>query len=75
MLQNLLYSYLDSPSREAFSPDLPVIDLAAHKFLASINNTTIERGWLHLRFQWGDNVIVFWNAGSDLYDPMEPVQE
>ena len=61
--------------REAFAPDLPIIILAAHKFLKSIHNTTIERGWLRLRLQWGDNVIVFWEAGCELYDPLDPVQE
>jgi hypothetical protein len=63
------------PYREAFAPDLPVAILAAHKFLKSINNTTIERGWLRLRLQWGDNVILFWESGQDLFDPLDHVQE
>ncbi|KAK7690805.1 hypothetical protein QCA50_005905 [Cerrena zonata] len=58
--------------REAFSPHL--IDpggsnvLPAHRFMKSVHNITIERGWLRLRLQWGDNVKVFWEAGSGVYD-------
>jgi hypothetical protein len=60
--------------REAFSPDLPVSVLPAHLFVKSIHNTTIERGWLRMRLQWGDNVIVFWEAGSDRYNSTDPNQ-
>ncbi|KAH9884127.1 hypothetical protein C8Q73DRAFT_749482 [Cubamyces lactineus] len=59
-----------SALREEFSPDLPVRKLAAHRFLPSIENTTIERGWLRLRLEWGDDVKVFWEAGKDIYDEM-----
>lgn len=54
---------------------MPITLIKAHAFVQSIHNTTIERGWLHLRLEWGDNVIVFWEAGHNLYDPLDPVQE
>ncbi|KAF8592319.1 hypothetical protein K439DRAFT_1643785 [Ramaria rubella] len=54
--------------REAFSSELPITELPAHQFLASIHNTTIERGWLHLRLQWGDNVKVMWYKGTEQYN-------
>jgi hypothetical protein len=60
--------------REAFSPDLSVMVLPAHLFVKSIHNTTIKRGWLRMRLQWGDNVIVFWEAGHEIYDPTDPHQ-
>ncbi|KAF8578841.1 hypothetical protein K439DRAFT_1648654 [Ramaria rubella] len=43
-------------------------ELPAHQFLASIHNMTIERGWLHLRLQWGDNVKVMWYKGTEQYN-------
>ena len=61
--------------RETFAADLPITILAARKFFKSIHNMTIEHGWLRLHLQWGDNVIFFWEAGRDLYDPLDPVQE
>ncbi|TBU22809.1 hypothetical protein BD311DRAFT_675229 [Dichomitus squalens] len=60
--------------REEFAADYPVLKLPPHRFLPSIHNTTIERGWLRLRLQWGDDVKVFWEAGQDLYDEMDPDQ-
>ncbi|KAH7903949.1 hypothetical protein BJ138DRAFT_1019807 [Hygrophoropsis aurantiaca] len=60
--------------REIFNPDLPVSEFPAHRFMRSVNNITIERGWLRLRLQWGDNVLVFWEAGRDIYNPTDPQQ-
>ncbi|KAF8585605.1 hypothetical protein K439DRAFT_1646596 [Ramaria rubella] len=54
--------------REAFSPELPITELPAHQFLASIHNTTIEQGWLRLRLQWGNNVKVMWYKGTEQYN-------
>jgi hypothetical protein len=48
--------------------------LPAHRFLKSIHNITIERGWLRVRVQWGDNVKVFWEAGEEIYNDMDPRQ-
>ncbi|KAG2340669.1 hypothetical protein BDR05DRAFT_950211 [Suillus weaverae] len=42
--------------REFFSPNLSTDELPAHQFLKSVHNITIERGWLHVQLQWGDNV-------------------
>ncbi|KAL1938193.1 hypothetical protein VTO73DRAFT_11837 [Trametes versicolor] len=56
--------------REEFAPNLPLAELPAHRFMRSIQNTTIERGWLRLRLEWGDDVKVFWEAGKDIYDEM-----
>ncbi|RDX41373.1 hypothetical protein OH76DRAFT_1423158 [Lentinus brumalis] len=63
-----------SALREEFSRDLPVDQLPAHRFLPSIENTTIERGWLRLRLEWGDDVKLFWEAGKDIYNEMDPRQ-
>ena len=55
-------------NRELFSPHLNREQLVAHMFLKSVHNITIERGWLRLHLQWGDNVKIFWDAGSDIYN-------
>ncbi|KAF5346279.1 hypothetical protein D9757_014839 [Collybiopsis confluens] len=54
--------------RETFASDLAVDILPAHRFLQSIHNITIERGWLRLRLDRGDNVKIFWDAGSNIYN-------
>lgn len=59
-------------NREFFTPNLPITEIIAHAFLRSIHNITIERGWLQLRLQWGDNVKVFWDGGVGLYDSLDP---
>ncbi|KIK32618.1 hypothetical protein CY34DRAFT_18913 [Suillus luteus UH-Slu-Lm8-n1] len=60
--------------REIFSPNLSTDELPAHRFLKSVHNITIERGWLRVRVQWGDNVKVFWEAGEEIYNDMDPRQ-
>ncbi|KZP06766.1 hypothetical protein FIBSPDRAFT_914630 [Athelia psychrophila] len=60
--------------RELFASHLPIDELPAHRFLKSIHNITIERGWLRLRIQWGDNVKVFWEAGAGIYNASDPQQ-
>ncbi|KAJ8579873.1 hypothetical protein M405DRAFT_869891 [Rhizopogon salebrosus TDB-379] len=60
--------------REIFSLNLSTDELPAHRFLKSVHNITIERGWLRVRVQWGDNVKVFWEAGEEIYNDMDPRQ-
>src|SRR5277367_4262970 len=56
---------------EIFS-DLSLDELPAHRFLRSIHNITIERGWFRLRLQWGDNIKVFYHAGVHVYNSSDP---
>ncbi|KAF8572786.1 hypothetical protein K439DRAFT_1665947 [Ramaria rubella] len=60
--------------REAYSPDLPIEEVPAHRFLKSINNITIKRGWIRTRLQWGENVKIHWEEGNGVYDPTNPQQ-
>jgi len=57
---------------EYSSPHLDLTELVAHVFMRSVNNITIEHGWLPLHIQWGDNVKVFWEAGSDIVNLANP---
>jgi hypothetical protein len=61
--------------REIFSPNLPTDELPAHCFLKSVYNITIEHGWLCVQVQWGDNVKIFWEAGEEIYNDMDPHQQ
>jgi len=67
------YGYANA-LREAFAAHLNLDELPAHRFVQSIHNITIERGWLRLRLQWGDNVKIFWDAGVGLYNSSNPDQ-
>ncbi|KIJ48438.1 hypothetical protein M422DRAFT_247775 [Sphaerobolus stellatus SS14] len=60
--------------REIFSPELVDGEIPAHRFLRSVTNITIERGWLQLRLQWGDNVKVYWEAGHGIYNEADVQQ-
>ena len=61
--------------RGYFSPEMDEVAIgAAHVFLKSIYNITIERGWLRVRLAWGDNVKLFWKAGEGIYNPTVPKQ-
>ncbi|KAF9470531.1 hypothetical protein BDN70DRAFT_888988 [Pholiota conissans] len=56
--------------RDLFS-DLDSEESPAHRFMRSINNITIERGWLRFRLALGDTLIAIWRSGSHLYNPMD----
>jgi hypothetical protein len=53
------------PSWYSFINEVP-----AHRFLRSIHNITIERGWSQLKFQFDANVDKFWDEGTlnGIYD-------
>lgn len=58
-------------SRQIFHPDCPIEEVPAHVYLRSIHNISIERSWLRLRLDLGDNAIKFFNQGIEdgIYDP------
>ncbi|KIJ25003.1 hypothetical protein M422DRAFT_194010, partial [Sphaerobolus stellatus SS14] len=59
----LIYG-LATALREAFFPDFPIDEVPAHRFLRSIHNITIERGWSQLKFQFDADVDEFWDRAS-----------
>lgn len=62
--------------REVFHSEYDNTELPAHVYLRSIHNIAIERSWLRLRLDWGDNVVLFFNKGIEdgLYNPNDPQQ-
>lgn len=59
-----------------FYPEYSIDELAAHIYLRSVHNISIERSWLRLRLDWGDNVVIFFNKGIEdgVYNPNNPQQ-
>jgi len=60
--------------RTIFHPDYDHTELPAHVYMRSVRNITIERGWLRLRLDWGDNVVTFFQKGIEdgMYHPDDP---
>lgn len=50
--------------------------LPAHVYMRSVHNISIERSWLRLRLEWGDNAVQFFNKGIDdgVYNAADPTQ-
>ena len=64
-----LTQYLSS--RAAFHPTIDPQELPAHIYVQSVHNISIERSWLRLRLEWGNNAVQIFNDGiqAGLYNP------
>ncbi|TDL13749.1 hypothetical protein BD410DRAFT_817268 [Rickenella mellea] len=62
--------------RNIFHPEYDLEELPAHVYLRSVHNISIERQWLRLRLDWGDNVVMFFNKGVEdgVYNAQIPQQ-
>ncbi|KAK7434314.1 hypothetical protein VKT23_020264 [Stygiomarasmius scandens] len=69
---SMLYGLVNA-LREIFHPDCPIDQLPAHVYLRSVHNISIERSWLRLRLDFGDNAIIFFRKGIDdgIYNPTD----
>jgi len=76
LASQMIFSYSHHPCSEYFAPDIDSQDVPAHRFLRSVHNIVIERGWLCLRSVWGDNVYVEFMKGVEdgTYNEDDPVQ-
>lgn len=61
-------------NRKIFHPDYDNSELPAHVYLRSVHNISIERSWLRLRLDWGDNAVAAFRQGEErgLYNPSDP---
>jgi len=59
--------------REIFFSDISTDELPAHRYQRSIHNIVVERSWLHLRMELGDNAVLFFRKGEEegIYNPMD----
>ena len=64
----------ESVCREIFHPDMDLTELPAHIYLRSVHNISIERSWLRLQLEWGDNAVLTFEKGKDegIYNPDNP---
>jgi hypothetical protein len=66
------------PCREIFHPDFDDLhELPAHVYLRSVHNITVERSWLRLRLDWGDNAVIVFGRGEaeGWYNPHDISQQ
>ena len=49
--------------RLCFHGDIDIAELPAYNYLQSVHNIAVERSWLRLRLDFGDNAIIFFNKG------------
>ena len=75
VLTGCYFSYSYRSCREYFAPNIDREDVPAHRFLRSVHNIVIERGWLRLRSVWGDNVYLEFIKGVEdgTYNEDDPV--
>ncbi|KAJ6505041.1 hypothetical protein C8R45DRAFT_1051009 [Mycena sanguinolenta] len=62
--------------RDMFHPVLSEAGIQAHNYLRSVHNISVERTWLRLRLEFGDNAVLNFRQGiEDLkYDADDPDQ-
>ena len=53
------------PNRLRFHGDIDLAELPAYNYLRSVHNITVERSWLRLRLDFGDNAVIFFNRGIE----------
>jgi len=73
----LRYQFISNDiSSEIFHSDIHQDELPAHIYIRSIRNITVERSWLRLRLEFGDNAVLFFNKGIEdgIYNPEDPNQ-
>ena len=68
---DIFIRWLNLHTREIFHPDFDLAGLPAHIYLRSVHNISIERSWLRLRLDWGDNAVIAFEKGKDdgIYNP------
>lgn len=49
---------------EIFHPDFDTDVVPAHVYLRSVHNISIERSWLRLRCEVGDNAVIVFQQGE-----------
>lgn len=68
---------LQNALREIFHPDFDGRELPAHVYLRSVHNISVERAWLRLRLDWGDNAVLVYEKGEEegWYNPHDENQQ
>ncbi|KAF8164040.1 hypothetical protein K438DRAFT_1775735 [Mycena galopus ATCC 62051] len=55
---------------DMFQPELAAAGVQAHTYLHSVHNISVERSWLRLQLDFGDNAVLNFNKGKEdgVYD-------
>ncbi|KAJ6622518.1 hypothetical protein B0H10DRAFT_2162751 [Mycena sp. CBHHK59/15] len=71
----LLYGIVNA-LRQRFHPDIDSIEVPPHVYLRSVHNISVERQWLRLRLDFGDNCVLAYNQGIEngQYNSNDPDQ-
>ncbi|PPQ79723.1 hypothetical protein CVT26_016028 [Gymnopilus dilepis] len=56
---------LSNALRQIFFPEYDLNDLPAHCYLRSVHNISIERSWLRLRLELGNNAVLEYEKGAE----------
>ncbi len=54
--------------------DISNDEIPAHRYVRSVHNIAIERSWLRLRLDFGDNMVQSFEKGEHMgiYKPADP---
>jgi hypothetical protein len=58
-------SYLLFNSSESFHLDIDPMETPAHVYMRSVHNIAVERSWLRLCLEFGDNAVIVFKRGED----------
>jgi len=59
--------------RRAYHPDIDADIIRAHEYVRSVHNISVERSWLRLRLDWGNNAVEVFHEGihQGIYQPTD----
>ncbi|KAJ7021740.1 hypothetical protein C8F04DRAFT_972311 [Mycena alexandri] len=62
--------------RHQFHPEIDSVEVPPHVYLRSVHNISVERQWLRLRLDFGDNCVLTFNKGTEdlKYNSNDPDQ-
>ncbi|KAJ7474431.1 hypothetical protein B0H11DRAFT_2158685 [Mycena galericulata] len=71
----LLYGIVNT-LRQIYHSDIDSVEVPPHVYLRSVHNISVERQWLRLRLDFGDNCVLAFNEGvaKGYYNSEDPEQ-
>lgn len=62
--------------RDKYHPEIDSAILKAHEYVRSVRNISVERSWLRLRLDWGNNAVAVFQEGitNGIYQPSDAKQ-
>jgi hypothetical protein len=62
--------------RDKYHSEIDSVVLKAHEYVRSVRNISVERSWLRLRLDWGNNAVAVFQEGinNGIYQQSDPQQ-